>query len=903
MLTKKRAILASALSLGLIASVSTVVLPASALTTHTVVSPDGDTSLTVRNENNGTVTYTVSHNGTPVLDTSQMGVVTSAVDLSTGLSFVDQADSQVTQSYELVEEFDGTITSVANEMALTYSRNGATLVVEIQAHDDGVAFRYVVDDVGSTNITSEATTFNFPADTGLWASDYREARDYEDSYPYVSAMSMGTRRFAMPILGSLDNNAAWTLISEAAVYVDPTYPAVRLDAQGNGNRELGVRLPGPDSNVFDGGVTATQVPTDGSFTTPWRVVLASEALDSIVNTSMFTDLNPPPAPGTDTSWITPGKALWSWWSNEENAAAGDDMVRSQKEYIDVAEQLGMQYITVDCCYNDTDGSIEEIVEYGAERGIGVFVWKNRGDYVNADGSFFTQAQLDTAMAAMAARGVAGLKIDFMQSDRLEVMALYERIAKAALEAELLVNFHGSTKPAGENRTYPNIITTEGVLGSEQYKYGRPPEAADSATYPFTRNAVGGMDETPVIFSNQNLLTTHAHQLAQSVVFSSAMQHFADSAAAYETWVGRHVLSAVPTVWDESVLVEGFPDDYATIARRSGTEWFIGSVADGARTTSIPLSFLGSGTYTATLFKDGSSDTDIDVETLQVTSATTLQVPIRTHGGLIVHIGSAALPFLGASDRILEAESSTNSLNGGASQAFCPGCSNGLKVGNLGNGGTVLFDDVTVAAAGAYILRIGYLAEDPRSFSVTVNGGAAQVVSPPRSGRGNAGNPSGWDIVRDVDVEVHLSAGSNDIEIGGSSYAPDIDRIIVLSPYEAESGANTVTGNASVQSCSGTECSGSTIGELDAMSTVVFNGVHATQGGSTTVHVHYASTAGGSLEVVVNGGTPFTVSFPATGGLSDISTQTLHLDLVNGANSVSFGSSASSPDIDRIVVRQ
>ncbi|MFF2299621.1 glycoside hydrolase family 97 catalytic domain-containing protein [Arthrobacter sp. NPDC058127] len=904
MATLQRTALATVAALVLSMGVLAAAQPAAALTTHTVTSPDGQTSLTVLNENDGTLTYSVVQGGIAVVNASKMGVVTAAADLSTGLSFGSETNTQVNQNYTLVEHFDGPITSSANEMRLTYTRGGAQLAVVVRAQNDGVAFRYEVSGVGLTNITREATTIALPVDTGLWPSDYRGPKDYEDKYSYVSAMSMGTRHFAMPTLASLANNAKWALISESAVYVNPTYPATRLDAQGDSNRTLKVQLPGPDGDVFDTSVAGTQVPTIGAFVTPWRTIVVGSSLDTIVNSSLITDLNPAPAAGTDTSWVRPGKALWSWWSNEEKAADGDDMVRSQKEYIDTAEQLNMQYITVDCCYNNTDGSIEQIAAYGKKRGIGVFIWQNKGDYTNSDGSYFSQAQLDTAMQAVANRGVAGVKIDFMQSDRLETMALYDRIAKAALNAKVLVNFHGSTKPAGENRTYPNLITSEAVLGNEQYKYGRPPTAVDTATYPFTRNAVGGMDMTPVIFSNSNLLTTQAHQLAQSVVFSSAMQHFADSAAAYETWVGRQLLSALPTVWDESHVVEGFPGNYATIARRSGADWFIGSVSDAARTTNIPLSFLGSGTYTATLFEDGENDRQIVTETRTVTSSSTLAIPVRAHGGLAVHISATPLSFDGANDLVLEAESTGNTLSGGASVATCPGCSGGSKVGNLGNGATVRFNGLQAPAAGTYVLRIGYLSEDPRAFTVSVNGGTPQTINAPRSGKGNNGNPSGWDIVRDVEVPVTLAAGANTVTIGGSSYAPDIDRIIVLRSYEAESANNTLTGNASVTACTGAECSGQKVGNLYGASTLVFNGVQAQSAGSTTVQIRYASASPRSVQISTNGGAPITVTFPATSDWNDISTQTVHLPLNVGTNTITFDSAGGySPDIDRIIVRQ
>jgi alpha-glucosidase len=899
----------AALSVGIAllagAAVTTVAEPAAALTIHTVTSPGGGTSLTVRNEDDGTLTYSVSQGGQSVMDASKMGIVTAAVDLSTGLWFDSETTRTVTQSYSLVEHFNGPVSSTANEMTLTYHRGSAQLQVVIQAHDDGVAFQYRVSGVGSTNITSEATTFALPTGTGLWASDYRTARDYEQTYPYVSSSAMGTRHFAMPTLGSLRNNAAWMLITEASVYNNGTYPAIRLDAQGNGSQVLKAQLPGPDSNVFDTSTSGTSVATSGAFTTPWRVIVTSSSLDAMTNTSLITDLNPDPATGTDTSWIKPGKALWSWWSNEENYANGDDMVVSQKSYIDSAEQLGMQYVTVDCCYNSTNSDVATIAAYGKKHGIGIFIWKNKGDYTNADGTYMNQAAINTALQAIANQGVAGIKIDFMQSDRADTMALYDRITIGAANAHLLVNFHGSTKPSGENRTLPQVITTEAVLGNEQYKYGRAPTAADDATYPFTRNVVGGMDMTPVTFSISSLNTTQAHQLALSVVFASAMQHFADSNAAYETWVGRHFLKAVPTVWDQSKLIEGFPGNYATFARRSGSDWYIGAITDAARTTSIPLTFLGSGSYTATIFKDGATDQQIATETRTVTASDTLAIPLRQHGGLSVQISQNPLTFDGTSDRVLEAEATSNTLAGGASVANCSGCSGGKKVGNLGNGGTVAFTGVQAATAGTYALKVGYLSADPRSFTVSVNGGTPQTVSPPRSGGGNAGNPSGWDVVRDVDVNVALNAGSNTITIGNAGgYAPDIDRIIVQKSYEAEASGNTLTGSASVASCTGPECSGSKIANLTGASSITFTAVAAQTAGSTTVQIRYASGTARTAHVRANGGTAQTVTFPATVDGNDVSTKTVYLSLAAGSNTITIDAAGgTAPDIDRIIVRQ
>ncbi|MDR2973971.1 MAG: glycoside hydrolase family 97 catalytic domain-containing protein [Propionibacteriaceae bacterium] len=852
--------------------------PAMALTVHEVTSPDGLTSLTVRNENDGTLTYTITQAGQSVVDSSRMGVVTASVDLSTRLSFLGESQRTVSQEYSLTEHFDGAVTSTANEMTLSYARGSAKLTVVIRAANDGVAFHYEVSGVGSTAVTAEATTFALPGGTGLWASDYRSARDYEATYPYVSASSMGTRHFAMPMLGSLRNNTGWMLISEAGVYNNGgQYPAVRLDAQGNGNSALKVQLPGPDNNVFSTATNGVQVPTTGSFATPWRVVVAAPSLDDLTRSHLITDLNPDPV--GDYSWVKPGKALWSWWSNEEHAAAGDDMVLSQKSYIDSAEELGMDYVTVDCCYVNNGVDIPTLASYGAERGIGVFIWKNKGDFTNGDGSYFGQSQLDAALRGIADQGVAGLKIDFMQSDRADTMGLYERIAIAAQKARLLVNFHGSTKPSGENRTYPNIITSEAILGSEQYKYRRAPKATDDATYPFTRNVVGGMDMTPVVFSLDSLNTTHAHQLALSVVFTSAMVHFADSNAAYETWVGRHLLRAVPTVWDESKMLEGFPDDYATFARRTGDDWFIGSVNDGARTSTIPLSFLGSGHYKATVFKDGASDRDIATEVVDVTSASTLTIPERAHGGYAVHISKTPLAFDGVADVVLEAELPTNTLAGAAAVSSCAGCSGQSKVGYLGTGASVTFNGVQAATAGPRILRIGYLDADQRAFSVSVNGGEAVVVNPPRSGNASGGTPSGWGIVRDVDVPVTLAAGLNAITIGGvdGHYAPDIDRIIMETVY--------------------------TPVESVGVGGWGLSGVNAQNSGSTTAQIEYTSATGGAATVLVDGVVATQVELPATAGASSTSSATVYLDLTAGNHAVTITSPTSSFEVTRLIVRQ
>lgn len=847
--------------------------PAHAVTTHTVTSPDGTTSLIVQNENDGSLTYTVVQDGQSIIDTSSMGLVTSAIDLSTGLSYLGSTTRVVDETYELVAQKTGTSVAEANELTLNYSKSGVAFSVIAQAHDDGVAFRYVVAGSGSTSVTDEDTTFNLPTGTGNWASPFRSVSDYEDFYPYAAATGMGTARYSLPILSSLRNNTQWALITEASVYnLDGNYPAINVVGIGSGSRVLDVKFP-PDQS----GAVSSTLPLK----TPWRVIHATGTLNELVRSSLVTDLNPA-SELTDESWVAPGKASWSWWSDEGSAAS----LQKQLRYIDSAEAAGFEYVTVDCCWLAAD--IPTIVDYADARGIGIFIW------TDAD-AIDTTAELNTKLPLWKSWGIQGLKIDFFMSDTQQRMGAYNLIADAAAANELMVNFHGSTKPSGENRTWPHVITSEAILGSEQYKYGRPPTAKHDATVPFTRNVIGGMDMTPVVISPTDLLTTQSHQLALSVVFESAMTHFADSDAAYQTWVGRHFLKVVPTVWDDTILVEGFPDSHATFARRSGDEWYVGAIADAARTATIPLNFLGSGNYTATIFKDGANDQQIVTQVLTVTSASTLSIALRLHGGASVQISKTPLTFDGTADRLYEAESASNTRVG-SSVADCPGCSGTDKVGNLGNGNTVRFNGVTAASAGQHLVTVGYLSADARDLTVSVNGGTPTLIDLESSG--------GWNITGTVTVPVTLTAGANTLTFGNASgYAPDIDRIVISRPYEAEASGNTKTGNAANASCSG--CSGGNkVGNLYGASTLGFTGVNAQVSGSTTIRIHYASADARSVQVRVGSGTPITVTLPPSGGWNVTSVKTIALPLVAGSNTITFDSAGGyAPDIDRIVVSQ
>jgi alpha-glucosidase len=201
----------------------------------------------------------------------------------------------------------------------------------------------------------------------------------------------------------------------------------------------------------------------------------------------------------------------------------------------------------------------------------------------------------------------------------------------------MLNFHGCAKPTGERRRWPHNLTREAIWGAEQYKGSPGPTAKYNCILPFTRNVQGPMDYTPVTYSNMGGQMTYAHQTALDVVFESGVQHLADKPSSYTSNTAQPLLKAVPAHWDETKLLEGQPGQYVTIARRSGTSWFIGSIADAARTATVPLSFLGSGMYGAQIYRDGSADTEQIADTQTVSSASVLTIQLRQHGGFGVQL--------------------------------------------------------------------------------------------------------------------------------------------------------------------------------------------------------------------------------------------------------------------------
>lgn len=863
-----------------------------------VVSADGRVSAIVNTRAGGRLELTVALEGRPVLDGVRLGLVTERADLTTGLSFHGAERRRFDQAYVPGGATNGAVSSTTDELAVTYRTGTAALTVIVRASRDGIAFRYVAAVPGRSAVVAESTAFDLLDGSTLWAGDYQ--RNYEGLPQRRGTDELAGHRLAMPALVSTPDGR-WLQLTEADVRAGGAYPAVRLDAEGGAGGVLRTALPGPDSDVFNTSAAKVRVPFDDEATTPWRVVGMAAGLASLAESSLLTDLNDAPAPeltGASAAWIKPGVSLWPWWSY---SVVGADYLVLHRQYIDAAERMGFPYVTADSGYSSWD-DLEGLARYGASRGVGVFAWMHRDTFRHPDGTLFDQAKIDAELKGIATRGIVGLKIDFFDSDRADVMKLYDRLSIGAGRAKLMVNFHGSTKPGGEQRTYPHVLTSEGVAGAEGFKHGTPVSARDNVNLVLGRGLLGSADATPVALSLAAPLTTQAHQLALSVAFTSALVTLADSPAAYESWPGTEMLRSLPTVWDRSLVIDAEPDSHAAFARRAGDSWYVAAITDGARQLSVPLDFLGSGEFTAVTYLDD-ADGRLALEQSAVTASDTLLIPLAEHGGASIVLTPGTGIGTSSADHILEAESAK--IGRSARVSACASCSGGAKVGYLGFSG---YGDVAfhgVEAEGAYTARIAYLAGQARRLTVSVDGTDVATVTPPESGKGR-GIPIGWDVPRTIDVPLELGPGAHTIVLSApDGYGPDLDRMTLVRTYEAESAGNILTGRAARSACEGDGCNGAMVGQLGYGASVTFTEVTARTTGTTTVAIRYASAQVRSILVRVNGGPAQVVRFPRTATWSDWSVKTLRLELAAGTNTITLAAPSDSwaPDIDAIAVAQ
>ncbi|SEP38476.1 NPCBM-associated, NEW3 domain of alpha-galactosidase [Amycolatopsis saalfeldensis] len=579
----------------------------------TVRSPGGTGVTAALNlDGAGALHLAVASGGSPVLAPGKLGITTSAHEFDSGLSFAGRRDKVVRESYDMVTGKQLDRSATMNESTFTFrTADHASFDVVVRAARDGVAYRYVVGGSGPVTVQKEASTFELPADATAWVQPYQSAYETERTQTTAATANTAEPRtctgstcsFGYPTLFKVGGDYA--LLTESDV--DGRYSGTHLD-HVDGSTAYTVAL-----------ADNKPVTAPGPLATPWRTAIVG-SLDTVVRSTLVDDLAPP-SKVADTSWIKPGVADWSWLTGGVDASAS---AATQRSFIDYAAAHGLSYTLVD--YGWQESEIPDLVRYARARGVDVVLWFAWTDLA-------TQQQRDSWLPKIKSWGVAGVKVDYMDSDAQSQFQWYGAILADTARLHLMIDFHGATIPRGLQRTWPQVMSVEGVRGEENGQ-----NADRDIFLAFTRNIVGSMDYTPTWFSRPNRQDSAGHELAQAVVFESGWTHLGDDPAGFATQpAAERYFEQLPTTWDETRLAAGSPEQDANgnrqvvLARRNGDRWFVGGLLAGpGATMTTPLGFLGRGRWLVETTSDSNGTLTRTVSTH--TAADTLSVTSPVNGG-------------------------------------------------------------------------------------------------------------------------------------------------------------------------------------------------------------------------------------------------------------------------------
>lgn len=557
--------------------------------------------------------------------------------------------------YPVVRQKYSLITDNCSELTLTFEKNYELI---FRAYNDGVAYRFKTNFDKDIIVKSEQVEFNFDKDFKMFFPEEGTfMTHYEQNYKQISLSEVTSKRFCLtPALVILDNNIK-AVITEADL---EDYCGMYLTGKDDNQKSL-VGLfpayPARDTIRNDRDIYVVErkdylAQTSGTRNFPWRVIVISEKDGDLIESTMIYKLAKPSDPQLDFSWVKPGKVAWDWWNalNVYNVdfRAGIN-TDTYKYYIDFASKYGIEYIILDEGWykignllQESPGiNVKEIVEYGKKKNVGIIlwaIWKTLDD------------QLSEALDQFVKWGAVGIKVDFMQRDDQPVVNYYYKIAHEAAKRKLLVDFHGAYKPTGLYRTYPNVISNEGVKGLEHDKWSVNADPGTAMTYPFIRMLAGPMDYTPgamingtkdnfkINFNQPMSQGTRCHQLALYVNFESPLQMLADCPTHYyQESECMDFLSRVPSVWDDTKVLDATVGEYVLTARRSGKNWFIGANTNWTpRDFAVDFSFLPIGEFKIDIWQDGinadRNASDYKKITSTVNNKTKLNIHLAPGGG-------------------------------------------------------------------------------------------------------------------------------------------------------------------------------------------------------------------------------------------------------------------------------
>ena len=640
---------------------------------YTLNSPDGKVKLTVSIHNG--IQYSVTHENDIMVAPS-----TISMTLEDGKSFgknphlKKQTVREINEMIPAIVYKKKQVSNHCNEAIFEFKENFNLI---FRVYNDGVAYRFVSTLNKAFVVESEEASFNFQDNPHAYIPYVRlesqlydsfESQFYnsfENVYTYIPLSEWDAKRLAFAPVLIESGNGKKVCITEADLL---NYPGMYL-YKSKADKELrGVFAPYPKEikqgghNMLQGEVQSRETfiaKQEGKCNFPWRVIIVSSQDAELANSDMVYRLATPAAKD-DFSWIKPGKVAWDWWNDwnlynvDFNAGINN---ATYKYYIDFASGHGIEYVILDEGWSVNkiadlyqvvpEIDLKELVEYAALKNVGLILWA---------GYYAFNKDVEGICKHYSEMGIKGFKVDFMDRDDQPIVRFHAEASRIAAKYHLLIDFHGTYKPTGLQRTFPNAINYEGVFGLEQLKWT---ESVDQVTYdvtiPFIRMAAGPFDYTQgamrnatqsnfrPVYSEAMSQGTRCRQLAGYVIFESPLNMLCDSPSNYMNEPEcTEFIATVPTVWDNTLALNGKVGEYVTIARQKGNCWYVGSLTNWTpRSLELDLSFLGEGIFTAEVFKDGVNANrvarDYKKEIISIPAGRKLTIDMSSGGGFVMKI--------------------------------------------------------------------------------------------------------------------------------------------------------------------------------------------------------------------------------------------------------------------------
>jgi hypothetical protein len=627
---------------------------------NVITSPDTKISALVGISENKNAFYTVKYEDKLIIGQSRLGIRREDEDFSENLFLDSVSDIETLQDdYEMLQGKKRKNSYLANRKVFHLkNENGKKIDIVFQVSNNGVAFRYYFPEKSNQKkkILKEISYFAFLPGTKAYIQHMSEAKSgwcqvnpcYEELYEQgveTEKIGLNNAGWAFPAL--FNYGECWILLSETAP--DRDYCGCRLQ-QDSANHQFFIDFPQTAEKIFNGELNPeSQLP----WKTPWRIIVVGNSLNTIVESTLGTDLSEP-SKLKDVSFVKPGQSSWSWVLLKDDSTVYD----VQKRFIDYASDMNWEYCLVDAGWDEKIGyeKIRELSEYAMAKNVGLILWYNSaGDWnttpLTPKDKLLTHKSRTNEFGRIKKMGIKGVKVDFFGGDGQSVMSYYQDILEDAAEYGLMVNCHGATIPRGWQRTYPNLVTVEAIRGFEYVTFGQfdaDHEPNHSCMLPFTRNAFDPMDFTPVCFSevpNIKRITSNAFELALSVIFYSGLQHFAEIPKGMEMVPDyvKNFLRKIPDSWDDTKFVDGFPGKFVVIARRCNDTWYVAGINGEETEKSLKCNFpFIKETKSGTLITDDKDNRSFKMEKIIYAPNAPFEVNLKGNGGFVLKFDDESL---------------------------------------------------------------------------------------------------------------------------------------------------------------------------------------------------------------------------------------------------------------------